>query len=146
MHAYIPPLSNCRHWRRAFFLHNCKHTKHTLATRVQYTILYSNSRSKGVQPNVSCCANTRCMTRYEQSFQHTINIHTLIRKQLQTKIPGTIIMFITNYIKGRKSYTIYHILSTSIQNWRSTKWRPFTNTIQHLRCRHTTSSGHGLRR
>ena len=43
-----------------------------------------------------------------------------------------------------------YTITTSIQNWRSTKWRPFTNTIQHLHCRHTTtkstSSGHGLRR
>ena len=37
----------------------------------------------------------------------TINIHTLIRKLLQTNIPGTIIKFIANYIKGRKSYTTY---------------------------------------
>ena len=37
----------------------------------------------------------------------TINIHTLIRKLLQTNIPGTIIKFIANYIKGRKTYTTY---------------------------------------
>ena len=37
----------------------------------------------------------------------TINIHTLIIKLLQTKIPGTIIKFIANYIKGRKAYTTY---------------------------------------
>ena len=37
----------------------------------------------------------------------TINIHTLIRKLLQTETPGTIIKFIANYIKGRKTYTIY---------------------------------------
>ena len=37
----------------------------------------------------------------------TINIHTLIRKLLQTNIPGTIFKFIANYIKGRKSYTTY---------------------------------------
>ena len=37
----------------------------------------------------------------------TINIHTLIRKLLQTKIPGTIIKFIVNYIKGYKAYTTY---------------------------------------
>ena len=37
----------------------------------------------------------------------TINIHTLIRKLLQTNIPGTIIKFIANYIKGRKVYTTY---------------------------------------
>ena len=37
----------------------------------------------------------------------TINIHTLIRNLLQTKIPGIIIMLIANYIKGRKAYTAY---------------------------------------
>ena len=37
----------------------------------------------------------------------TINIHTLIRKLLQTNIPGTIIKFIANYIKGRKAYSTY---------------------------------------
>ena len=37
----------------------------------------------------------------------TINIHILIRKLLQTNIPGTIIKFIANYIKGRKAYTTY---------------------------------------
>ena len=37
----------------------------------------------------------------------TINIHALIRKLLQTNIPGTVIKFIANYIKGRKAYTTY---------------------------------------
>ena len=37
----------------------------------------------------------------------TINIHKLIRTLLQTKIPGTIIKFIANYIKERKAYTTY---------------------------------------
>ena len=37
----------------------------------------------------------------------TINIHTLIRKMLQTNITGTIIKFIANYIKGRRAYTTY---------------------------------------
>ena len=37
----------------------------------------------------------------------TINIHTLIRKLLQTNIPVTILMFIANYIKGCKAYTTY---------------------------------------
>ena len=45
---------------------------------------------------------------------HTINIHTLIRKLLQTNIPGTIIKFIANYINGRKAYTTY-IKHTSSQ-------------------------------
>ena len=36
-----------------------------------------------------------------------INVHTLIRNLLQTKIPDTINKFIANYIKGRKAYTTY---------------------------------------
>ena len=58
----------------------------------------------------------------------TIIIHTLIRKLLQANIPGTIIKFIANYIKGSKAYTPY-IQTTSIKNWRSTRRRPFTHTI-----------------
>ena len=44
---------------------------------------------------------------------NTINIRTLIRELLQTNIPGTLINFIANYIKGRKAYTTYrnHISS-----------------------------------
>ena len=45
----------------------------------------------------------------------TINIHTLIRKLLQAKIPGTIIKFIANNIKRRKVYTTY-INHTSSQH------------------------------
>ena len=35
----------------------------------------------------------------------TINIHPLIRKLLQTNIPGTVITFIANYIKGYRNHT-----------------------------------------
>ena len=45
----------------------------------------------------------------------TINIHTLIKKLLQTNIPGTIIKFIANYIKGREAYTTTYINHTSRQ-------------------------------
>ena len=38
---------------------------------------------------------------------NTINIHTLIRNLLQTKIQCTIIKLIANYIKRRKAYTTY---------------------------------------
>ena len=44
----------------------------------------------------------------------TINIHTLIRKLLQTNIPGTIITFIVNYIKGAKP--TQHIETTHPDN------------------------------
>ena len=45
----------------------------------------------------------------------TINIHTLIRKLLQTNISSKIIKFIANYIKVRKAYTTY-INHTSSQH------------------------------
>ena len=53
----------------------------------------------------------------------TINIHTLIRKLLQTNIPGSIIKFIANYIKGRKAYTTY-------RNYTS-KQRQFKTGVPH---------------
>ena len=40
-------------------------------------------------------------------MRDTINIHTLIRNLLQTNIPGTIIHFVANYIKGCKAHTTY---------------------------------------
>ena len=43
----------------------------------------------------------------------TIKIHTLIRRLLQTNIPGTIIKLIAYYIKGRKAYTTYRIHTSS---------------------------------
>ena len=49
----------------------------------------------------------------------TINIHTLIKKLLQTKIPGTIIKFIANYIKGRKAYTTYRNRTSSQRQFKT---------------------------
>ena len=115
------------------------HTQHGYKTQ-HYSDGTTHSkqyRSKGVQPNDSPCANNHCSIWCEQNWYST----------------GTIIKLIANYIKGRKAYTTYRnhtSLITSIQNWRSTRWRPFTNIIQHVHCRHTTtkgtSSGHGIRR
>ena len=63
-------------------------------------------RSKGVQPNGSPARTITVALDMSKAFD-TINIHTLIRKLLQTNITGTIIKFIATYIKGRKAYTIY---------------------------------------
>ena len=46
----------------------------------------------------------------------TINIHTLIRKLLQTNIPGTIIKLIENYIKRLKAHTTHN---HTMSNWHS---------------------------
>jgi endonuclease/exonuclease/phosphatase family metal-dependent hydrolase len=37
----------------------------------------------------------------------TVNIHTLLQKILNTKIPNKIIKFLSNYLKGREAYTIF---------------------------------------
>ena len=49
----------------------------------------------------------------------TINIHTLIRKLLQTNIPGTIIKFIANYIKVHKAYTTYRNHTSSQRQFKT---------------------------
>ena len=59
-----------------------------------------------VQPNGSPARTITVALDMSKAFD-TINIHTLIRKLLQTNIPDTIIMLIANYMKGRKAYTTY---------------------------------------
>ena len=49
----------------------------------------------------------------------TINIRTLIRKLLQTKIPGTIIKFIANYIRRRKAHTTYRNHTSSQRQFKT---------------------------
>ena len=91
-------------------------TKHTLYSN---GIIYSKQhRSKGDQPNGSPCANNHCYTRYEQSYRHNKHTHTY-QKLLQTKNPGTIIKFIANYIKGRKTYTSYRNLTSSQRQFKT---------------------------
>ena len=71
----------------------------------------------------------------------TLNIHTLIRKQLQTKIPGIIIKFIAKYIKGHKVYTTYINHTSSQRQFKTgiphggvlspTLFNTYTADIQH---------------
>ena len=91
-------------------LHNSKHTKHTHATRVQNTTLYSdgtthtkNTVTKGLNQMASP-ARTITVALYMSKAFDTINIHTLIRKLLQTNY------IITNLHNIYKS----HIQTTSI--------------------------------
>ena len=46
-------------------------------------------------------------------------INTLIKNLLQTNIPGTIINFIANYIKGRKTYTTYRNHTSSQRQFKT---------------------------
>ena len=94
-------------------LHNSKHTKHTHATWVQNTTLYrdgtthtNNTVAKGFS-QMALPARTITVALDMSKAFNTISIHTLIRKLIQTNIPGTIIKLIANYIRGRKAYTTY---------------------------------------
>ena len=83
---------------------------------------------------------------------HTINIHILIRKLLQTNIPRTIIKLIANYIKGRKAYTTYRNHTSKQHQFKTgapqgsvifPHYLTFTPQTYPTQC---TGSGHGLRR
>ena len=110
------PLSNCKNTgEEPSSLHNSKHTKHTRATRVQNTTQYStmtalhtlnNTVAKGFN-QMAPPARTITVAVYMSKSFDTINMHILIRKLLQTKIQGTLIKLMANYIKGRKTYTTY---------------------------------------
>ena len=49
----------------------------------------------------------------------TLNIHTIIRKLLQTNIPGTIIKFIADNNKGRDAYTTYRNHTSSQRQFKT---------------------------
>ena len=109
--AHIPPLSNCKDTgEEPSSLHNSKHTmQHGYKTQHStVTALHTlnNTVAKGFN-QMAPYARTITVAPYMSKAFDTINIHTLIRKLLQTNIPGTIIKFIANYIKGRKAYTTY---------------------------------------
>ena len=75
-----------------------------------------------------------------------INIHTLTRKLLQTNIPGTIIKFIANYIKGRKSYTTYRNHTSKQRQFKTGVPQGGVLSPTLLTFTPQTGSGHGLHR
>ena len=85
-------------------------TQHSTVT-VLHTLI--NTVAKGFDQMAPLARTITVALNMSKAFD-TINIHTLIRKLLQTKSPGTIIKFIGNYIKGRTSY-IKYINHTSSQ-------------------------------
>ena len=64
-------------------------------------------------------ARTITVALYMSKAFDTINIHTLIRKLLQTNIPGILIKSIANYIKGRKAYTTYRNHTSSQRQFKT---------------------------
>ena len=76
-------------------------TQHSTVTAL-HTL--NNTVAKGFH-QMAPSARTMTVALNMSKVFDTININTLIRKLLQTNIPGTIIKFIANYIKGHKAYT-----------------------------------------
>ena len=68
--------------------------------------ILNNTEAKGFN-QIAPPARTITVALDMSKASDTINIHTLIRELLQTIIPGTIIKFIANYIKGPRTYTTY---------------------------------------
>ena len=82
-------------------------TQHGYKTQ-HYTVTalhtFNNTVAKGFYQMAPPARTITVALDMSKTF-NTIHIHTLIRKLLHTKIPGTIMKFIANYIKGRKAYT-----------------------------------------
>ena len=78
-------------------------TQHSTVTAI-HTL--NNTVAKGFRQIASPARRINVALDMSKAFD-TINIHTLVRKLLQTNIPGTIMKFIAIYIKGRKSYITY---------------------------------------
>ena len=85
-------------------------TQHSTVTAL-HTV--NNTVAKGLNQMVPPGRTITVALHMSKAFD-TINIHTLIRKLLQTNIPDTLIKFIANYIKERKAYKRY-INHTSTQ-------------------------------
>ena len=130
MQDHIPPFSNCRDTgEEPSSLHGRWHTKNTHATRVQHSTVtalhtVNNTVAKGFNQMAPPARTITVALDMSKAFD-TINIHTLIRKLLQTNIPGTIIKFIANYIKGRKAYTIYKNHTSSQRQFKTGKVASF---------------------
>ena len=90
-------------------------TQHYTVTAL-HTI--NNTVAKGFN-QMALPARTINVALYISKTFDTINIHTLIRKLLQTNIPGTIIKFIANYIKRRKAYTTYRNHTSSQRQFKT---------------------------
>ena len=122
IHAHIPPLNNCKYTgEEPSSLHNSKHTQHGYKTQHStVTALHTvnNTVANGFNQMPPSARTITAALDMSKAFD-TINIHRLIRKLTQTKIPGTIIKFIANYIKGRKAYTTYRNHTSSQRQFKT---------------------------
>ena len=109
--ADIHPLSNCKGTGEEPFPYitaNIPNTpmQHGYKTQHSTVTTLNNTVAKWFNQMAPPARTITVALDMRKAFD-IINIHALIIKLLQTNIPGTIIKFITNYIKGRKAYTTY---------------------------------------
>ena len=83
--------------------HHGYKTQHSTVTAL-HTV--NNTVAKGFDQMAPPARTITVALDMSKAFD-AINIHTLIRKLLKANITGTIIKFITNYIKGHRAYTTY---------------------------------------
>ena len=113
LQAHIPPLCNCKDTGEELSsLHNMPNTPMQHGYKTEHSTVMSlhtlnNTVAKGFN-QMALHARTITVALNMSKSLNTINIHILIRKLLQTKIPGTIIKLIANYIKGHQPIEITH--------------------------------------
>ena len=95
--------------------HHGYKTQHSTVTAV-HTL--NNTVAKGFNQMAPPARTITVALDMSKAFD-TINIHTLIRKLLQTIIPGTMIRLIANYIKGHKAYTPYRNHTSSQRQFKT---------------------------
>ena len=112
--AHIPPLSNATTLEKRnlpYITANIPNTPMQHGYKTQHSTVtalhtLNHTVANGLNQMAPPARTITVALDMSKTFD-TINIHTLIRKLLKTNIPGTIIKFIANYIKGRKAYTTY---------------------------------------
>ena len=104
LHPYITTNTPTQHGYKT--QHSTVTTLHTL----------NNTVAKGLNQMAPPARTITVSLDMSKAFE-IINIHTLIRKLLQ--IPSTIIKFIANYIKGRKTCTIYRNHTSSQRQFKT---------------------------
>ena len=90
-------------------------TQHSTVTAVQTVY---NTVAKGFNQMAPHARTITVALNMSKAFD-TINIHLLIRKLLQTKIPGTLSKFMANCIKGHKAYTTYRNHTSSQRQFKT---------------------------
>ena len=112
-HPILPGASRNKHWRTQWF-QTIQHTPFVWASRpcgpagwLEMVLIKAGETNSGQSTTHKQVWICDICHRQIQVRMQIINLHTLIRKLLQTNILCTIIKFIANYINGRKAYTTY---------------------------------------